>query len=149
MYIVVQTACQIGIQISFMLYQGTPSKTAIHISYTAASKYDVDKGPAVIVLPLWNRSLTDIDTKIIRPIHGLPKLMTDIGRIDLASHYNDVKMSALASQITSLMSVYSTVDSRADQRKRQSSASLVAGEFPARRASNAENVSIWWRHHVA
>ena len=26
--------------------------------------------------------------------------------------------------------------------------SPVAGEFPARRASNAENVSIWWRHHV-
>ena len=23
------------------------------------------------------------------------------------------------------------------------------GEFPAQRASNAENVSIWWRHHVA
>ena len=22
-----------------------------------------------------------------------------------------------------------------------------AGEFPAQRASNAENVSIWWRHH--
>ena len=22
------------------------------------------------------------------------------------------------------------------------------GEFPAQRASNAENVSIWWRHHV-
>ena len=22
------------------------------------------------------------------------------------------------------------------------------GEFPARMASNAENVSIWWRHHV-
>ena len=25
---------------------------------------------------------------------------------------------------------------------------LVTGEFPAQRASNAENVSIWWRHHV-
>ena len=25
--------------------------------------------------------------------------------------------------------------------------SPVAGEFPAQRASNAENVSIWWRHH--
>ena len=25
--------------------------------------------------------------------------------------------------------------------------SLVAGEFPAQMASNAENVSIWWRHH--
>ena len=27
--------------------------------------------------------------------------------------------------------------------------SPVTGEFPAQRASNAENVSIWWRHHVA
>ena len=50
---------------------------------------------------------------------------------------------------------------RADQRKHQSSASLafvwgihrwpvnspVTGEFPAQMASNAENVSIWWRHH--
>ena len=25
--------------------------------------------------------------------------------------------------------------------------SSVAGEFPAQRASNAENVSIWWRHY--
>ena len=23
----------------------------------------------------------------------------------------------------------------------------VTGEFPAQMASNAENVSIWWRHH--
>ena len=26
--------------------------------------------------------------------------------------------------------------------------SPVTSEFPAQRASNAENVSIWWRHHV-
>ena len=26
--------------------------------------------------------------------------------------------------------------------------SPVTGEFPSPRASNAENVSIWWRHHV-
>ena len=25
----------------------------------------------------------------------------------------------------------------------------VTGEFPAQRASNAENISIWWRHHGA
>ena len=25
--------------------------------------------------------------------------------------------------------------------------SPVTGEFPSQRASNAENVSIWWRHH--
>ena len=27
--------------------------------------------------------------------------------------------------------------------------SPVTGGFPAQRASNAENVSIWWRHHVS
>ena len=26
--------------------------------------------------------------------------------------------------------------------------SPVTGEFPAQRTSDAENVSIWWRHHV-
>ena len=26
--------------------------------------------------------------------------------------------------------------------------SPVTGEFPAQRGSNAENVSIWWRHHA-
>ena len=40
-------------------------------------------------------------------------------------HYDDVKMGAMASQITSLMIVYSTVYSDADQRKHQSSASLA------------------------
>ena len=40
-------------------------------------------------------------------------------------HYNDVIMGAIASQITSLTIVYSTVYSDADQRKRQSSASLA------------------------
>ena len=41
------------------------------------------------------------------------------------SHYNDVIMSAIASQITSLTIVYSTVYSDADQRKHQISASLA------------------------
>ena len=40
-------------------------------------------------------------------------------------HYNDVIMGAIASQITSLTIVYSTVYSGADKRKHQSSASLV------------------------
>ena len=40
-------------------------------------------------------------------------------------HFGDVKMSAMASQITSLTIVYSTVYSGADQRKHQSSASLA------------------------
>ena len=40
-------------------------------------------------------------------------------------HYNDVIMGAIASQITSLTIVYSTVYSDADQRKHQSSSSLA------------------------
>ena len=66
-------------------------------------------------------------------------------------------MGMMASQITSLTIVYSKVYSGADQRKHESSASraFVQGihrgpgtsEFPAQMASNAENVSIWWRHH--
>ena len=63
-------------------------------------------------------------------------------------------MGAIASQITSLTIVYSTVYSDAEQRKHQSSALLafVQGnspgtcEFPAQMASDAENASIWWRH---
>ena len=40
-------------------------------------------------------------------------------------HYDDVIMGAMASQITSLMVVYSTFYSAADKRKHQSSASLA------------------------
>ena len=40
-------------------------------------------------------------------------------------HYGDVRMGAIASQITSLTIVYSIVYSDADQRKHQSSASLA------------------------
>ena len=70
-------------------------------------------------------------------------------------HHIDVIMTTMASQITSLMVVYSVVYSGADQRKHQSSASQAlcgeftgTGELPAQKASNAENVSIWWRQHV-
>ena len=41
------------------------------------------------------------------------------------THYNDVIMGAIASQITNLTPVYSTVYPGADQRKHQSSASLA------------------------
>ena len=57
-------------------------------------------------------------------------------------------MGKMASQITSLTIVYSTVNLSADLRKHRSSAPMAGtGEFPAQRASNAENVSIWWVHH--
>ena len=71
-------------------------------------------------------------------------------------HYTDVIISAMASQITGVSAVCSTVCSGAVKKKYQSSAALafvrgihrVTRGFPSQRASNAENVSIWWRHHA-
>ena len=94
---------------------------------------------------------------ITRSAIFLPRTLVPSVSIDaVLIHYCDVIMGALASQITSFTIVYSTVHSGVDQRKHQSTASLaffagnspVTGEFPAQMASNAENVSIWWRYHV-
>ena len=71
------------------------------------------------------------------------------------SHYNDVIMSAIAPQITNLTIVYSNVYSRRRSKKTSklrvtglcAGNKPVTGELSAQRASNAENVSIWWRHH--
>ena len=69
-------------------------------------------------------------------------------------HYSDVIMGSMASQITSLMVVNSTVYSveiKININARVTGLcvgnSPVTGEFPAQMASTAENVSIWWRHH--
>ena len=61
-------------------------------------------------------------------------------------HYSDVIMRAVASQITDESIVCSTVRSGADKKhiKAPRHCSLW---FPPQRVSNAENVSIWWRHH--
>ena len=63
-------------------------------------------------------------------------------------------MGMMTSQITSLIVVYSTFYSGANQRKHQLRVTGLCvgnspgtGEFLAKMASNAENVSIWWRHH--
>ena len=69
-------------------------------------------------------------------------------------HYRDVMMDTMASQITSLTIVFSTVYAGADQKNIKTPRHWpcegkwpVTGELPAQRATNAENVSIWWRHH--
>ena len=51
--------------------------------------------------------------------------VSDRDSANVDKHYNDVIMTTVASQITSLTVVYSTVYSEADQRKHQSSASLA------------------------
>ena len=64
-------------------------------------------------------------------------------------------MGAMASQITNPTTVYSTVYSNADHKKTSKlrvtgfsdGNSPVTGELPAQKASNAENIFIWCRHH--
>ena len=66
------------------------------------------------------------------------------------THNSSVIMGMMASQITSLTIVYSTIYSGTDERKTSKlrvtghceGNSQVTGEFPAQRASNAKNVSI-------
>ena len=57
-------------------------------------------------------------------LNGLNVLKITAGKLAIA-HYGDVIMSAMASQVTSITIVYSTVYSGADQRKHQSSTSLA------------------------
>ena len=69
-------------------------------------------------------------------------------------HYIDVIMTTVASQITSLTVVYSTVYSDTDKKNIKAPRHCPlcgefteTGEFPAQRASYAEKISVWWRHH--
>ena len=64
-------------------------------------------------------------------------------------------MDTVASQITRLAILYSTVYSYADKNNIKAPRHWPLcgeftgdGEFPAQRASNADNVSISWRHHA-
>ena len=87
--------------------------------------------------------------RLIRIVTWLVKIVYDI------YHNNDVIMNAMASQITGVSIVYPTVCLGADHKKSKlcvtglfKGNSPVTDEFPTQRVSNAENVSIWWRHHV-
>ena len=71
-------------------------------------------------------------------------------------HYDGVIMSAIASQITSLdhdCFLNCLFRRRSNKTSKLRVTGLCAwnspgtGEFPAQMVSNAENVSIWWRHH--
>ena len=88
--------------------------------------------------------------------HQVP--VTEMGQVDQivhawVLHYSDTIMGAAASQITSLPIVYSTVYSDAEKTSKLRVTLLCAGnsprhgEFLAQMSSNAENFSIWKRHH--
>ena len=64
------------------------------------------------------------------------------------SHYGDVILRGMASQITSVSMVCSIVCSGVDQKKTSKFHVTCIGEGNSTVTSNAENVSIWWRHHA-
>ena len=75
---------------------------------------------------------------------------------EVVFHKSDVIMSAMASQITG---VSNCMLSRSFRYRSKKTSKLrvtglcewnppLTGGFPSQRASNAENTSIWWRHHV-
>ena len=78
----------------------------------------------------------------------------DVGRQSahydvIVMNYGEVVMSVMTSHIAGVLAVCSTVCSKKTSKLR------VTGLFegnppvtPSQRASNAENASIWWRHHV-
>ena len=75
-------------------------------------------------------------------------------RQNKAWQYDDVIMGAMASQFNSLTIIYLTVNSGTDEKTSKlrvtglcAGYSPLTGEIPAQMANNAENVSIWWRHH--
>ena len=101
-----------------------------------------------------------IDHQIQKP-YLTPKEMDKINQYQTMIKHNQVwaictlQWRHNGHQITSLTIVYSTIYSGADQRKTSElhvtglcvGNSPGTGEFLAQMASNAENVSIWWRHH--
>ena len=73
----------------------------------------------------WRAKLTGNSNDWLSDQHADRQWWYGTGGQIFSCHYNDVKMSTIASQITSLTTVYSTVYSGADQIKHQSSASLT------------------------
>ena len=80
---------------------------------------------------------------------GLPKKM-----FTFLCHYSDVIISAVASQITGVSMVCSTIILAQIKENIKAPGHFVGGihrwpvNCPHKRASNAENVSILWRHHA-
>ena len=112
---------------------------------------------------LWNTGgnslrCTVMDTVASADLRGLPWscATTVIWNANSTLLWRHNGRDAIASLITSLTSVYSTIHVRRRSKKTSklrvtglcAGNSPETGEFPAQMASNAKNVSIWWRHHA-
>ena len=109
----------------------------------------------IALVKSYNQLLYTLLFKYLLLLISMIKCAVILSLVIFHRHYNGAIMSAMACQITSLTIVCLTVYSR--RRSKRTSKPRVTGlcegnspatgEFPAQSASNAENVSIWWRHH--
>ena len=94
----------------------------------------------ISVRPIYYATAKWIDGFTALKIHEILRedvLPLSAYRLGITLHYSDVTMGTMASLITSLTSVYSTVHPGADQRKHQSSASLAFVRGIHRRSVNS------------
>ena len=140
-----------------------PSSASVHMyrrgdEYICIVRYDTPIATMPLPLPISNKFPWIESNHSIRPmrfrelfrqfdwLHNFP-LWIIIGLLQdcmmmythvIINHYNDVTMSAMASQITSLTIVYSAVYSGADHRKHQSFAPLAFVRGIHRRTVNSQ-----------
>ena len=98
-----------------------PANPTMYQKYPTMRHFE-QKCPHLCTFPLQNNALWDME-----PVScGIYGTLRFIGRYPTElNHYDDAILGVIASLITSLTIVYSTVYSDADQRKHQSSASLA------------------------
>ena len=106
----------------------------VSLGHNESNEWDRNEMVAMVQTPFLNTFvfyengiLTQISHGFVR-INSMAALVQIMAHAEQAirhHHYDDVRMGAIASQITSLTIVYSIVYSDADQRKHQSSASLA------------------------
>ena len=92
------------------------------ISFSETEKWNT---AAYIECIIGQHAYSSSSTSTRTRTHVITKYLYSYSHILQVLHYNDVIMSALTSQITSLTVVYWSFYSGADQRKPQSSASLA------------------------
>ena len=111
------------------------SSTILHVRYSEHAN-----SKSVLSSPIWRYPIADSGRRGM----GCP-----------LSHYSDVIMKAMASQIIRRLDC---LLNRLFRRRSKKPSKIrvtglcdgnpsVTGGFPSQRTSNAENSSIWWRHH--
>ena len=122
---------------------------------------DCDMSELLLISPVSFQVIDDGDKQLkcikpwVKTSSGHHDTSLEINDNNQRMHYSDVIMGAIASQIAGITIVYSIVYSGAIKETSKPRVtglcegnSPVTAEFLAQTASNAENASIWWRHHV-